>query len=116
MIKEGLIILSYDIWFYITQYVLHWPAVYSMHIPSTLSEMFDGRHLRTIRQILGACVPLLFWSYSLKEFVVPLVFIGVRGLARYDGRPLWLRGKHDELQNKYNSCNLGEYCTAMCQS
>lgn len=115
MLKECLIVLSYDIWFYITHVVLHFPLLYSIHklhhkrFPTTWMDTFEGHSVETVVQIAGAFVPMFFWSYTLKELVLPLVFIGVRGLARHDPRGTWLTGEHHILHHKHPKCNFGEY-------
>ena len=115
MLKEGLIVLSYDIWFYITHVVLHWSPMYPIHklhhtrFPITWKDTFEGHSLETLGQILGAFFPLLFWSYTWKEIALPLVFIGVRGLVRHDPQGTWLTGKHHILHHKHPNCNFGEY-------
>jgi hypothetical protein len=72
-------------------------------------DTFEGHSVETVVQIAGAFVPMFFWSYTLKELVLPLVFIGVRGLARHDPRGTWLTGEHHILHHKHPKCNFGEY-------
>lgn len=115
MLKECLIVLSYDIWFYITHYFLHKPALYPIHklhhanYPTTWRDAFEGHSAESLIQIVGAFFPLLFSSYSLEELAMPLMFIGIRGLARHDSHGSWLTGEHHLLHHKHSNCNFGEY-------
>jgi sterol desaturase/sphingolipid hydroxylase (fatty acid hydroxylase superfamily) len=114
MIKEFAILLSYDIWFYLTHVALHWPSLYHIHklhhkrFPITWMDTFEGHTMETVVQLAGAFFPLLVWEYGPWEIAVPLAFIGIRGLLRHDPRGSWLTGDHHILHHKEPNWNYGE--------
>ena len=113
MKKECLMVLSYDVWFYLTGLVRHWSGLYPTHVlegnkfPTTWMETIERRGAETLVQMFGAFIPLIFWSYSLKELALPLAFIAARSLTRRDPQGTCDTGKDSTQANS----KFGEYST-----
>jgi sterol desaturase/sphingolipid hydroxylase (fatty acid hydroxylase superfamily) len=111
-----LYILSYDVWFYLSHIVLHtrFHKIHRFHHGSDYNHMkytdtYTGHYLETPFQGLGYLFPLLFIPFHLSQFIVSLILINLRGMARHDHRFIWLIGNHHILHHKHPKYNFGEY-------
>jgi hypothetical protein len=110
MKKECLVVLSYDIWLHLIGYLRHWSGMHPAYvlegtqIPTTWMETIKQRGVQTLLEMCGAFIPLLIWSYSLKELAIPLTFIAARGLTRRDPQGTCDIGKD-------STSKFGEYST-----
>ena len=113
-----LYIVSYDIWFYLSHVMLHYPSIYK-HIHKIhhsidyktmhYQETYVGHWLESILQGVGIFFPLLFITFYLDVFLYSLIIINIRGMLRHDTRFIWLIGNHHILHHKYPNYNFGEY-------
>ena len=111
-------IVSYDIWFYVSHIMLHYPFIYK-HIHNIhhrinyktmqYPETYVGHWLESVVQGLGILFPLLFITFYLDVFLYLLLLINIRGMMRHDTRFVWMIGNHHLLHHKYPNYNFGEY-------
>lgn len=123
-----LLILSYDIWFFISHIILHYNFLYSkIHFihhqkkynTLILYDAYEGHHLESIIQSLGLFIPYLIIDISLIELLIAGFITNLRGLLRHDNRFSWLIGNHHLLHHKYPNYNYGEFwidnlCGTLC--
>jgi lathosterol oxidase len=108
-------IIGYDIWFYVSHILLHSQLLWKYHkkhheiIYPKFTDTYTGHILEGPFQSLGFLLPLLFFEFSLIEFLAAYVFVNVRGMMRHDDRVVWLIGNHHLLHHRYFNCNYGEY-------
>ena len=111
-------ILSYDIWFYISHLILHTKYVYKLihlqhhmknHQLLSYQDTYVGHFIEGPFQGLGVFFPLCFIDFEMSSFVVSIIIINVRGMARHENRLIWLIGNHHLLHHKYPKSNYGEY-------
>ena len=110
-------IFLYDIWFYITHYVLHKKDLYkkihkyhhqinynSLHF----NDAYKSHFLEDIIQSSGIFLPF-FINIQYIPFILSSLFAIIRGFIRHDKRYIWLVGNHHILHHKYPNYNYGEY-------
>jgi lathosterol oxidase len=108
-------ILGYDIWFYISHILLHTKLLWKYHkkhheiIHPKFTDTYTGHVLEGPFQSLGFLLPLLFFEFSLVEFITAYIFVNIRGMMRHDDRTVWLIGNHHLLHHQYFNTNYGEY-------
>lgn len=110
-------ILFYDLWFYISHVLLHYPKFYKIHKQHHIKqhdklEWYDtneGHYIEHLLQPLGMFIPCFFNSFSYKYFFIAYIFIAIRALMRHDNRFTYLIGNHHILHHKYPNYNYGEY-------
>jgi lathosterol oxidase len=110
-------IVGYDVWFYITHIFLHHPTIYVIH-KIHHSTKYDklkyydvntGHIIEHVVQPLGIFLPIFWYGFLWKAFLIANLIIVARGLMRHDHRFAWLIGNHHLLHHKYPKYNLGEY-------
>lgn len=112
-----LYIFFYDIWFYGTHIILHYPTNYYVH-KLHHSKSYDnleytdtnvGSTAEIIIQPLGIFIPCIFLHWSFFDFGIASIIISIRAMMRHDHRFTWLIGNHHLLHHKYPKYNFGEY-------
>ena len=53
--------------------------------------------------------PYTVYTYTLRDTLLVLAFLNIRGMMRHDPRWSWLIGNHHILHHKYSEYNFGEY-------
>ena len=116
----GLAILGYDLWFYASHVILHWPwfyrRVHRIHHERTVDlrwpDTYHGHWFEGPFQSAGFLLPLmggLGWSWaSWPEWLVALVFVNARGMARHDARLVGWIGDHHVVHHRNPKVNYGE--------
>jgi lathosterol oxidase len=115
MISEILFqIIGYDIWFYISHRILHDPKFYWIHKihheykTPTWRETYHGHWIEGPFQSLGFLVPWTWMPFDWKCFLLGVLLVNARGMARHDAKTIWLIGNHHLLHHEHFSCNYGE--------
>jgi len=72
-------------------------------------DTYHGHPFETLFQGIGVFFPLLFYSFSITDFIIALTFLNIRGMLRHDERGTFLIGNHHLLHHKYPNYNFGEY-------
>ena len=112
-----LIIISYDIWFYLSHIILHMnfiKKIHKIHHSTNYKKLkfTDTSHAHLIENILqplGAFIPLIFFNINIYLLINTCIFIYFRGLLRHDYRIINIVGNHHILHHKYPKYNYGEY-------
>ena len=100
---------------YVSHVLMHHKRLYRYHkqhhlkIVPTYADTYVGHILEGPIQSLGACIPFLWWNYSVYEILIILAFLNIRGMMRHDSRFIFLIGNHHLLHHKYPNYNFGEY-------
>ena len=110
-------IIGYDVWFYITHIVLHHPEIYFIHKIhhstnyNTLKyyDTNEGHIIEHVVQPLGIFLPIFWYGFLWKPFLIAYLIIATRALMRRDHRFAGLIGNHHLLHHKYHKYNFGEY-------
>lgn len=115
MLPVILSIITYDIWFYISHLILHHRTVYKYHkkhhekqIPQFL-DTYVAHWIEGPFQGLGLFIPILFISYSVKDFFAATIILNIRGMMRHDEKGVYLIGNHHLLHHLDPAYNFGEY-------
>ena len=115
MLPVILSIITYDIWFYISHLILHHRTVYKYHkkhhekqIPQFL-DTYVAHWIESPFQGLGLFIPILFISYSVKDFFAATIILNIRGMMRHDEKGVYLIGNHHLLHHLHPAYNFGEY-------
>ena len=115
----GLAILGYDLWFYASHVMLHWPWLYRrvhrIHHERVTdlrwSDAYHGHWFESAFQGLGFLLPLLVgfgvWDHWL-EWLLALLFVNARGMARHDARLVGWIGDHHIVHHRNPKVNYGE--------
>jgi len=111
------LILSYDIWFYISHIILHNKFAHFIHkihhqkhyTQLYFLDTYKSHYIENIIQPIGILFPFIIVKFSLLEVLIAVVFICIRGIMRHDHRCSWLIGNHHILHHKYANNNYGEY-------
>jgi sterol desaturase/sphingolipid hydroxylase (fatty acid hydroxylase superfamily) len=117
MMLTVLIVLCYDVWFYLSHIMLHtkymWPYHQQHHRSKaselTYKEAYNSSFIEMIFQSLGVLVPLFFMTLSFGQCLLALLFLNVRGMLRHEPRAAWLIGDHHLIHHHNPSVNYGEY-------
>ena len=108
-------ILGYDIWFYISHILLHSKLLWKYHkihheiIHPKFTDTYKGHILEGPFQSIGFLLPLFIYNFELISFLLALIFVNIRGMARHDNRTVWIIGNHHLLHHIYFNSNYGEY-------
>jgi sterol desaturase/sphingolipid hydroxylase (fatty acid hydroxylase superfamily) len=105
-------ILSYDIWFYLSHIFLH-RVLFDLHRIHHAANAEELRWTDTYRshpvedmiQGVGAFFPFFFYTYTVVDAGIIVLFLNVRGMIRHDAR----LGGHHVLHHQHPSYNYGEY-------
>jgi lathosterol oxidase len=112
------LILSYDIWFYISHIILHniyfYKNIHRIHHSIkyeniNYKDTYTGHFIEGPFQGIGFLFPLFFIDLNLYAIFISLLLINTRGMLRHDKRFIWLIGNHHLLHHKYSRYNFGEY-------
>lgn len=111
-------ILCYDIWFYISHVILHYPIPYKyIHLKHHLKnyeqlyllDAYEGNIFESIVQSLGVFLPYFIFDIDMVYLIISCFITNLRGLLRHDNRFSWLIGNHHILHHKNKKYNYGEY-------
>ena len=109
-------VITYDIWFFVTHYVLHKNILAINHKIHhnvdvqcmTFKDAYICDYIEGPFQSLGCMFPL-FFSFDLVGFSIAIVIINIRALLRHDMKYQSYIGNHHILHHKYPQYNFGEY-------
>ena len=112
-----IIILSYDIWFYISHMILHTNQFYHIHKIHHSKKYDNLEYLDTYNshiyeilfQGISVFFPYIYISFNINSFILSLLFLNIRGCMRHDDNFSWLVGNHHILHHKDGRYNFGEY-------
>ena len=111
------LILSYDIWFYISHLILHIKKIYFIHkVHHSIKydnlkyfNAYTGHNFEKLFQGIGILFPYVYISFNIYSFIIASILINARGMMRHDNRFAWLIGNHHLLHHQYFNYNFGEY-------
>lgn len=116
MLGSIIIILSYDIWFYISHIILHTNKFYYIHKyhhsikydDINYTDTYKSDNIEIVLQGISVLFPYIYINFDIYSFLFAITFINIRGLMRHDKRFVWLVGDHHLLHHKYHNYNYGE--------
>jgi lathosterol oxidase len=116
-----LAILGYDLWFYASHVMLHCPWLYRQvhrihHERVTdlrWSDAYHGHWFESAFQGAGFLLPVAFgvgldWRVTWVEWLLALLFVNARGMARHDMRLVGWIGNHHIVHHRNPKVNYGE--------
>jgi len=112
-----LYILSYDLWFYVSHWLLHTSLGYAYihkhhHAVKAdtmnYTETYVSHFIEGPLQSLGILVPLYYETPTFEMALAVFLFLNVRGMLRHDVRMTWLVGNHHVLHHAYPKYNFGD--------
>jgi sterol desaturase/sphingolipid hydroxylase (fatty acid hydroxylase superfamily) len=114
-------VLGYDVWFYLSHVMLHWPwlfrRVHRIHHERVVDlrwvDTYHGHWFESVFQGAGFLLPLAFgvgldWRVTWAEWLAAFVFVNVRGMARHDARLVGWIGDHHVVHHRNPKVNYGE--------
>lgn len=108
-------IIGYDIWFYISHRMLHTRVLWWAHKihhekrHPLFIDTYYGHWAEGPFQSVGFLLPIAlgFWNFWLA--LLALIIVNARGIARHDGRTVWLIGNHHLIHHETGTVNFGDY-------
>jgi lathosterol oxidase len=110
-------IFGYDVWFYLSHVMLHWPWLYRrihrIHhdrmVDLRWPDTYHGHWFEGPFQSAGFLLPLAFgWRAAWIEWLAALAFVNARGMARHDARLTQWIGDHHVVHHRNPKVNYGE--------
>jgi sterol desaturase/sphingolipid hydroxylase (fatty acid hydroxylase superfamily) len=113
-----ILILSYDIWFYISHIILHNYKLYSIihnvhhsidYKNMNFKDTYVSHFIESPFQGMGIFFPLIFINFNTYAYLYSITILNIRGMLKHDVNYIWLMGNHHILHHTYSQYNFGEY-------